>query len=195
MKQKNYISEPICLEFANNFSHAKDFNYQDLVTWSKNKGAISANNASELIDYSGSFPFKTSPFIYEAQVLANSLTHIFECLTQNHSPLQDDMDFLNGAIKKVFPNLLISPSPSNTFHWNWQEPETPDPGQPLWRVILSAGEMLVEAKVERIKKCAGPKCEKLFLDTSKGGRRKWCSMETCGNQVKVRRYREKGTSI
>jgi hypothetical protein len=27
-------------------------------------------------------------------------------------------------------------------------------------------------------------CGGLFLDTSRGGRRRWCSMATCGNKVK-----------
>lgn len=36
----------------------------------------------------------------------------------------------------------------------------------------------------RVKECAGPDCTILFLDTSRPGTRRWCSMEVCGNQVK-----------
>ncbi|WP_245935198.1 CGNR zinc finger domain-containing protein [Acidipropionibacterium virtanenii] len=36
----------------------------------------------------------------------------------------------------------------------------------------------------RIKTCDGPGCGGLFLDTSRGGNRRWCSMNTCGNRVK-----------
>ncbi|MDI3405739.1 CGNR zinc finger domain-containing protein [Streptomyces cavernicola] len=39
----------------------------------------------------------------------------------------------------------------------------------------------------RIKNCEGPGCAGLFLDTSRGANRRWCSMNTCGNKVKKSR--------
>lgn len=39
-----------------------------------------------------------------------------------------------------------------------------------------------------IKVCEGPGCAGLFLDTSRGTNRRWCSMNTCGNKVKKTRY-------
>lgn len=71
---------------------------------------------------------------------------------------------------------------------------------------LSIGQISIEAVValmailvvdglfrlprERVRSCPG--CGWLFCDRSKGGRRKWCSMEACGNREKVRRhYRSK----
>jgi predicted RNA-binding Zn ribbon-like protein len=37
----------------------------------------------------------------------------------------------------------------------------------------------------RVRRCPGPDCGWLFLDTS--GRRRWCSMRTCGSRAKMRR--------
>ena len=43
---------------------------------------------------------------------------------------------------------------------------------------------------ERVRTC--PRCGWLFCDSSKGGRRRWCSMKACGNREKVsRHYRSK----
>ncbi|MEU6579385.1 ABATE domain-containing protein [Nocardia sp. NPDC046763] len=39
----------------------------------------------------------------------------------------------------------------------------------------------------RVKNCEGPGCAGLFLDTSRGVNRRWCSMNTCGNKVKKSR--------
>jgi predicted RNA-binding Zn ribbon-like protein len=39
----------------------------------------------------------------------------------------------------------------------------------------------------RIKICDGPDCAGLFLDTSRGNNRRWCSMNTCGNKAKKAR--------
>ena len=38
----------------------------------------------------------------------------------------------------------------------------------------------------RVRSC--PRCGWLFCDSSKGGRRRWCSMEACGNREKVSRH-------
>jgi predicted RNA-binding Zn ribbon-like protein len=41
----------------------------------------------------------------------------------------------------------------------------------------------------RIRVCASQDCGLLFVDASRPGRRRWCSMETCGNLAKVRGHR------
>jgi predicted RNA-binding Zn ribbon-like protein len=38
--------------------------------------------------------------------------------------------------------------------------------------------------LDRVRRCPGPRCGWLFLDHS--GRRKWCSMDTCGSRAKMR---------
>lgn len=42
---------------------------------------------------------------------------------------------------------------------------------------------------DRIGEC--PRCGWLFFDTSKGGRRRWCTMAVCGTSAKVRAHRKK----
>jgi predicted RNA-binding Zn ribbon-like protein len=41
----------------------------------------------------------------------------------------------------------------------------------------------------RVRECAADNCGLLFVDASRPGRRRWCSMERCGNRAKVRAYR------
>ncbi|MGK8501565.1 CGNR zinc finger domain-containing protein [Nocardia asiatica] len=43
----------------------------------------------------------------------------------------------------------------------------------------------------RIRVCAAQDCGLLFVDASRPGRRRWCSMDRCGNLSKVRRYRDR----
>ncbi|HEY1176305.1 MAG TPA: CGNR zinc finger domain-containing protein, partial [Phytomonospora sp.] len=50
---------------------------------------------------------------------------------------------------------------------------------------------LLEGRTERIRKCANPDCLLWFLDVSKNGRRRWCSMEGCGNRAKAERFAER----
>lgn len=37
---------------------------------------------------------------------------------------------------------------------------------------------------DRVKACAWESCGGLFVDTSRGANRRWCSMNTCGNRAK-----------
>ncbi len=42
---------------------------------------------------------------------------------------------------------------------------------------------------KRFRSCAGENCPLVFVDTSRPGNRKWCSMQRCGNRAKVRTHR------
>lgn len=44
---------------------------------------------------------------------------------------------------------------------------------------------------ERIRQCEGETCALLFLDTSRSGDRRWCSMSGCGNRAKVADFRRR----
>jgi predicted RNA-binding Zn ribbon-like protein len=58
----------------------------------------------------------------------------------------------------------------------------------LWPVVRSAADLLTSERVVRVRECAAEDCAWLFVDTSRGPRRKWCDMSTCGNRAKARRY-------
>jgi predicted RNA-binding Zn ribbon-like protein len=63
-----------------------------------------------------------------------------------------------------------------------------------WRVPWLAAQDLLEllrSGPERIRRCAGHGCVLHFYDASRGGRRQWCSMASCGNRAKARRHHER----
>jgi predicted RNA-binding Zn ribbon-like protein len=60
----------------------------------------------------------------------------------------------------------------------------------LWAPFVNAAaELLSESNATRIRRCEG--CVVHFFDTSKKGSRRWCSMNICGNKVKVAAYRRR----
>ena len=48
-----------------------------------------------------------------------------------------------------------------------------------------AAELLVSADPKTLKNCANETCLLIFKDVSRGNKRRWCSMETCGNRAKA----------
>ena len=66
----------------------------------------------------------------------------------------------------------------------WFEPrESEDLFAPL---AYHAANLFAHADHNRVRKCAS--CVGQFYDTSKKGTRRWCSMQLCGNRVKVASY-------
>lgn len=55
-----------------------------------------------------------------------------------------------------------------------------------WHVSASAMDLLWQGPLDRVGRCPG--CGWLFLDTSRNGQRRWCSMATCGSRTKAARY-------
>jgi len=56
-------------------------------------------------------------------------------------------------------------------------------------VARSAAELLTSDNVDRVRECEDDRgCGYLFIDQSKNRSRRWCSMESCGNRAKARRY-------
>jgi hypothetical protein len=60
---------------------------------------------------------------------------------------------------------------------------------PVDALVASAAELVADGPIERLRICDN--CTWLFLDHSRNGSRRWCSMEGCGNQIKSRRLTER----
>jgi predicted RNA-binding Zn ribbon-like protein len=58
----------------------------------------------------------------------------------------------------------------------------------LSTVARDAIELFSGPMAARIRQCAGPTCSLVFVDTSRPGRRRWCSMQRCGNLQKQRAF-------
>ncbi|MEP6618701.1 MAG: ABATE domain-containing protein [bacterium] len=58
-------------------------------------------------------------------------------------------------------------------------------------VVESAADALILGELARVRRCADPRCARVFQDETKNGRRRWCDMATCGNRAKAARHRMK----
>lgn len=73
-------------------------------------------------------------------------------------------------------------------------------GDPIDDALARLAEPLVaeiaSGRPERLRVCANDQCRWVFYDHSPTGRRRWCSMSSCGNRAKAARHRArtKGTA-
>jgi predicted RNA-binding Zn ribbon-like protein len=71
-----------------------------------------------------------------------------------------------------------------------KHPFEPEEAAAFWPLIAEAvASLLAESDHSRMRKCES--CVLHFLDTSKKGSRRWCSMNICGNKVKVANYQRR----
>lgn len=58
-------------------------------------------------------------------------------------------------------------------------------------VVESAAASLMLGDLQRIRKCQRQGCQRVFLDETRNGARRWCDMSRCGNRAKAARFRER----
>jgi predicted RNA-binding Zn ribbon-like protein len=61
--------------------------------------------------------------------------------------------------------------------------------QGLSALAQQAVEILGGDEAALLRECARPECTQVYLDHSRGHRREWCAMRTCGNRVKASQFR------
>lgn len=72
--------------------------------------------------------------------------------------------------------------------------DTATPTGLLWPVADALVKLVTDDKFEYVRQCEAHDCILLFHDLSKSHRRRWCSMATCGNRMKVAAFRSRKSS-
>ena len=61
----------------------------------------------------------------------------------------------------------------------------------LFPIAKAIAELAANTDFTDVRKCESPTCVLHFLDTTRGRRRRWCSMAACGNRAKQAAHRER----
>ncbi len=96
---------------------------------------------------------------------------------------------VNTLLKEHPQRVHLSKLASHVVLKTCVEPRTPDE---VWAPIVAAvANLLSEVEPSRIRKCEAASCVVRFYDTSKKGSRRWCSMNICGNKLKLAAYQRR----
>jgi predicted RNA-binding Zn ribbon-like protein len=58
-------------------------------------------------------------------------------------------------------------------------------------ILSIVADSMADGTWSRFKACLNEDCQEAFYDYARNQSRKWCAMETCGNQAKARAYRRR----
>ncbi len=198
MSTFEYSGGALCLDLANTWGDRNDpasdrlQTYLDLLEWAVGAGLVSERERSGLQRLDHLEPSKSHGVLRAALELRDVVFRICSRVAAGDAPQPRDVKALNAALETV-PRQRLCCS-GECCEWEWPTGE-PDLRRPLWPVIQSAADLVTSTDISRVRVCAAPDCNWLFLDTSRGGRRRWCDMSTCGNRAKARRYYERHRRI
>ena len=96
---------------------------------------------------------------------------------------------VNMLLKEHPQRAHLSKQGSGVVRQTFLEPRKPED---LWAPIAAAtAELISGVEPSRIRKCESDSCVVHFYDTSRKGSRRWCSMNICGNKLKVAAYQRR----
>jgi predicted RNA-binding Zn ribbon-like protein len=67
----------------------------------------------------------------------------------------------------------------------------PNVDECLGAIARDAIDLLTGPQRTLLRRCAAEDCDALYLDLSRGGRRKWCTTARCGNRTRVSAHRSR----
>jgi predicted RNA-binding Zn ribbon-like protein len=177
----------LCLDFANSvdWSSADEpispstealCEPRDLARWGRRMGLVS-----------GRPPVVDDAELEAALALRHVLHRLFSALAEGRRPRRADLEALTREHAEAAGAARLVAGADGGWHLRWP---ADDPRAVRFAVAVDAVALLGDpARLARVHRCPGPACGWLFLDTS--GRRRWCSMTTCGSRVKMRRLYER----
>lgn len=125
----------------------------------------------------------------QALALRETLYRLFDAQAQDRPVAPRDLETLNHALARA-PARNTLRRGKDGYSWEVDAKAGTALGL-LAPVLWSAGDLLAGPRLDRVRKCANPECGWLFLDDSRAGKRRWCSMSACGNRAKARRHYHK----
>ena len=127
-------------------------------------------------------PKITTAQFEHAKEVREALFRILSGLVDDAWPRPDDRSLIN-AVAVNRPTLRLTSS--GGVH------RSGDIEAVLGVLAYDCLELFDSPDREALHWCADPKCTRLFIDRSRGLRRRWCGMKGCGDRAKAAAYRER----
>lgn len=172
------------LELCNTFAgwnglpvHEYLSTYRHLATWAASAGLLTDPRAAELQRLAEARPADAAAWVAEAR---EARARTYDVLLGRAGPAV--FDRFGEDVRAAAAHLRL------VRDGTIRREIAPDAGlaTPVHAAVWQAGELLVSPALSRVRACPGTGCGWLFLDRS--GRRRWCTMDTCGNRAKARRF-------
>lgn len=194
-RQRTVAAPPpgLCLDFANTCYWRGRAQPTDswpdvgaLIAWLAQASVVDGNAAASLRTLAAEDP-AAAQRLFAAAVAAREQLYALFIRLADGLEVDEQLPGLNRLLASASPRNAIGRTAGGGL--GWRVPMvSPQPGEVLAPVLWSAADLVLAAKRVRLRACANEQCRWLFLDDSKSGTRRWCSMSSCGNRHKVQQH-------
>jgi len=122
----------------------------------------------------------------QAHILREAVYRATMALIARRAPDPGDEQIINAAA--AAPPLIPV---LRGARLSWQAPHSGAEAAALSVVARDAIDLFTGPARHRIRECASSRCGLLFVDSSRPGRRRWCSSSACGGQARATAYRQR----
>jgi len=158
----------------------------DLLDWAATTALVAPTTLVRLRTTWDARPADADAVFAEALTLREAVFRGLAAASAGGVPNPADLAVLNAALADAPARRRLRQSPSGR---GWEvDVMAPRAASLLAPVLWSGADLLLGPKLARVRQCANPACGFLFLDDSKAGNRRWCSMAACGNRAKAHRH-------
>ena len=161
--------------------------YGDLLAWGVRTGLLEETVAERLARAAEADPDEAETVLGEAIEQREEAYAVLRALAEEREPPAEAVSGVEEQARRSLELAQLKPLDDGSYRWQWDHGD--DLRSPLRPLAHATVELLADAPLDRLKRCAG--CRWLFLDASKNRSRHWCSMEECGTHAKKRRYVER----
>jgi predicted RNA-binding Zn ribbon-like protein len=154
--------------------------YDHLAVWAREAELVGAEATKRLRRHARREPDAAARRLEEALSLRSDL---YAALTDPRASSASNAVVAEARTARAATIFVRAANPGR----RWRIPESgAGLALPMLELALAAAALLDSPRVSTIGRCPGHDCGWLFLDPR--GRRRWCSMEVCGNRAKARRH-------
>ena len=186
------IAGAACLDFSNSVRFrgwAEEFDtitdYGALLDWTLEAGTLSSLDVRRLRRVAKADAPAARRSLQNAWRLRDVLFEVFDGLARRGKVTAKRLALLNEFVQKAGAKRIVAAA-GEPFGWGWDIGKDLD--APLWPVSQSAADVLTSGQRELVRQCDAETCLRVFVDSSKNGRRRWCDAAGCGNRHRVREH-------
>ena len=183
-----FIGNNKCIDFINTMIIDKKEvlelldDFGDLMQWFTDAGIIDKREKNLLMTQ-WKPNLKERNILEKCKAIRDVLRSMIEKLIDTHSVDEQSIEMINKILSQQNEHTYlkkVNGKPELITRLIIKEPI-----HLLVPVAKSAAYLLSHADYSHIRKCENPGCILYHYDTSKNQKRRWCSMQVCGNRMKA----------
>jgi predicted RNA-binding Zn ribbon-like protein len=159
---------------------------QDALLWLHEHGLMHADAMEARVRSLASDPTAAHRTLLRIRRIRSAVRDLIDAAVEDRAPTDPSLAVVNQALRHPYVYQLIRGIDGVSL--GHRHDGDPVAGA-LARLTETVAREVSQGDPSRLRVCANDECRWVFRDSSRSGRRRWCSMATCGNRAKAARHR------